>query len=214
MTNKRICPSCGKLLQKQPKRKVACPHCGQLIFVRKGTPVTEDRAKELDAIKKLEMYEITDKQFQERRSRLSNKFGLKASVGDTTWGIYNELASQAMKETNFQILSSLYLDMSNQLISDGKQGYRSLREESQRMSLYEYKKSAVFKKVKSLTVNDQFVCKACKEFSSKEHLIDDILEKSVFPATNCISHVDKKSPGVCRCYFIPIIDSESWNPLA
>ena len=53
---KSVCPYCGAMLEKIPKRKSSCPNCQNTIFVRNKNMVTERKAIMLDFIKNSEFY--------------------------------------------------------------------------------------------------------------------------------------------------------------
>jgi hypothetical protein len=199
------CPNCGVFLEKPPRRKSSCPHCGKLILVRNKELVSEDRANEIDAIKKLDMFGVDEDRFAKERRHLTEKFGKKTSVGDTVWSIYNGLLGEGMKKSDFQGLSNIYYNMALHLSGEGRQGYKKILETAQRMNVLSYKNSGFVTKVKTQTVNDNFVCASCSEFSKKPHAIEDVIEKSDYPAISCTSTFNEHSPGFCRCWFIPIL---------
>ena len=76
-----ICPHCGGVLEKKPKRKKKCPLCNNYIYVRTSPStsdkilVTEEEAKKIDWLKKLENYGITEKNFKNKKTNSLNNSG-------------------------------------------------------------------------------------------------------------------------------------------
>lgn len=89
--NKAVCPYCNFEFEERPSRKKKCPNCGNFIFVRQGRLLTQEEAEIDDWLKRVEYLGVTKKVFLEEQEILSQRFGMKASVNDTAWGILNKL---------------------------------------------------------------------------------------------------------------------------
>jgi len=203
---KKRCPNCNQKLEKPPKRKSKCPHCGELIFVRSKLLVSEDRALELDAIVRLDMFDITEIEFLKFRKKLSRRFGKLASIADTKWAIYNDMLTRSMKTSDFQTMKMLYFAMAGQTREEKKPNYKNLLVQSQKMELYEYKKSDYVKKVRTQTVNDMHVCQKCSDYAEVEHKLEDVLKNDTFVASICESIGHDGMDGYCRCWYSPIVE--------
>ena len=112
------CPNCGLELQTKPIRKEKCPHCGGYILVRHGELVTEEQAKIMDWLVRLEVFGITRKDFDRQRDALSKQFGTRASVNDTIWRILNNLSLRTAR--NSALLEQVYREMASLASSEGK----------------------------------------------------------------------------------------------
>lgn len=80
---KTRCPYCNKELSVKPIKTQECPHCGENIFVRSGGLVTEEEAKIMDWLVRLEFVGGNRQDFDKQRNELSKQFGTPASVNDT-----------------------------------------------------------------------------------------------------------------------------------
>lgn len=112
------CPSCKAILPTKPARKQDCPHCGQVIRVRQGKLVTEEKAQIIDWMQRLDAFGISDQEFAKHRTRLSEQFGHTASVNDTIWRILNSLVGKYANDTS--MLEHVYREMASLVSSEGK----------------------------------------------------------------------------------------------
>lgn len=118
LKNKPRCPNCDMVLPTQPTHKQKCPHCGNAILVRRGKLVTEEEAKIMDWLARLEGFGVTRKEFDRHRNELSKQFGYRASVNDTMWRILNKLVLDSAKNTT--LLEQVYREMASLVSSEGK----------------------------------------------------------------------------------------------
>jgi len=115
---KSKCPTCNSELIDKQTRKQKCPHCGNEILVRSGKLLTEDEALTLDWLVRLEGFGVTRYTFVQSRDRLTDKFGKRASINDTIWGILNQLVGKYGADNS--ALEQIYRNMSSLVASEGK----------------------------------------------------------------------------------------------
>ncbi|RJP46306.1 MAG: hypothetical protein C4583_19210 [Anaerolineaceae bacterium] len=112
------CPNCNLELQTRPSRKENCPYCGDFILVRHGKLVTEEQAKVMDWLVRLEIFGVTRRDFDRQREALSKQFGNRASVNDTVWRILNNLILRLGKSS--VLLEQVYREMASLASNEGK----------------------------------------------------------------------------------------------
>ena len=112
------CPNCDVVLEKKPTRKQECPHCGRLILVRNRKLVTQEQAKIMDWLLRLEGFGITRNGFDKQRDELSKQFGSRASINNTLWQIFNKLILKFAGNASF--LEQVYREMASLVSSEGK----------------------------------------------------------------------------------------------
>jgi len=186
-----LCPYCRAKLAEKPKRKKKCPTCGEDIFVRKGQLLTKDDADIADWLERVQQLGITRSDFNHKRQKLSDRFGKKASVNDTAWGILNELIVSMKKRENQKII---YLEMAHIAIIEGKDPTKYLAEAA-KQDLFGYKALGI-RRVKVYTTNDNEVCENCRKMSNKTYDIDQAIKDLPIP-NNC------KGNDFCRCWYSP-----------
>ena len=69
------CPNCGNGLEKKPTRKKKCPNCGKYMRVRSGVVVTEHRAEELDLLKRMSIFGVTQADFDVKKVAAKKAIG-------------------------------------------------------------------------------------------------------------------------------------------
>jgi len=202
------CPYCNKLLDKKPLRKKKCPHCKNFIYVRSGQLMTLQQVKEYESqqkeiwqkrhwVEQLSQYGITEKNFNDYQTKLSQEFGTKASVNDTVWRILNV---KILQTDNYHELKTIYWHMAEVLRSEGKNPNHIL-EQVTRLSLLEFQKSGATS-VTISTANDTYVCDSCKKLEGKVITIEQALKTMPIPHA-CTNHSG------CRCEYLPIFSSKN-----
>ncbi len=199
------CPHCGTILDKVPTRKAKCPHCGKDIFVRSKQTLfdspflTESQADAVDFLKNFEFLGLSDKIFRDKQAQLTAKFGKRASVDDTLWGLYNGLLTQLMKTSDFMQLSIIYSQMTVFLTKRGKDS-RRLQIESYKMMLRDYAKSGV---IDFKIVCNTEPCEACKKLDGKEFkMSNELINNPPLPPEGCKCDLWKGKPPMCACSFV------------
>jgi hypothetical protein len=197
------CPNCGAVLQKKPARKVKCPACSKPIFVRKGILLNATQVEEYDLVQRWLSYlvrlDVTEPMFIEQRDKLSHQFGFRASMRDALWNLMNALV---MKQKESNKLIDLYLRMAEFVEEEGRDAKpyvkqamevraREIRLEIRSHINHFYPHPA--RRVRVMTCNDEWVCDACRELSSRPHDIEDFLRELPIPM-KC------QNPHGCRCW--------------
>ena len=83
-----------------------------------GELVTEDVAQISNWIKRLEQFQVSHKDFDSARERLSKKFGGVASINDTIWSVLNMLVVKYGNSS--EALEQIYREMAGLISSEGK----------------------------------------------------------------------------------------------
>jgi hypothetical protein len=200
-----VCPYCGNVLDKKPKRKTKCPFCNNDIYVRSkqsifaSTLLIREDAIAIDELKNLENYGIKDKDFIKKRRELSKKLGKEAGSTDVIWSLFNELK---LKTKDLHTLSMIYYAMALFSNKEGKDSF-TLLQQSAKMKLMDYKQRGV-KKVKILTGGEES-CEVCRRLENKVFTIKEALETMPIPQKECTHKLYDKKRGFCKCEYAPNI---------
>lgn len=194
-----VCPYCKKVLEKKPMKKKKCPFCNNFIYVRNRILVTENETIIIDAMKILEQYGVTEKDFENHKK----KFKYEISDKDAIWSLYNKLLQKNFEENNFQILSRLYSDMALMLNKEGKDCFTFLQQ-ARKMELLRYQRasvmSTIIKGVKIATCGMNS-CEACHKLDGKSFTIEEALEKMLIPCKECTNKIFNDKYPFCRCCY-------------
>lgn len=192
--DKSLCPNCNAPLARAPKRKARCPHCGQHIYVRGGKLLSEDAAQTEDWLRYLDQFGVTRRRFTLARNRLSERFGTRASVGDTVWSILNE---QVAKARNLDTVKWAYYEMERLAEQEGKDSTPYL-ESALRTELQVLQKDRVrFVRIENCDGHpDCFTCPECQKLHGKRLRIQKALREMPIPRS-CTSQSG------CRCSYVP-----------
>jgi DNA-directed RNA polymerase subunit RPC12/RpoP len=126
-----VCPHCGQVLNKRPKRKTACPYCKRFIFVRtrpidrRSVLVTEEQAKllqnEWESFPRAWISPSLDCQEMEKcRERLAKKFGKSPSDKEVAWAYLNQETMNHTKQRDWGLYRNTRLSMAAILEKYGK----------------------------------------------------------------------------------------------
>ncbi len=149
-------------------------------------------------MKQLELYGLSDKDFDLMKSKLTVKFNKEPSNYDVIWGLFQELT---IKTTNPQDLKGLYYEKAIFLHEEGRDCFNQLRE-SVRCELMDVKQQGLANKVEILSAGG---CNACKKQSGLVFTINEALEKMPIPCKDCTFKLRKfYKKYFCRCEYIPI----------
>jgi hypothetical protein len=205
------CPYCKGKLEEKPKRMTKCPQCQSDIYIRDGKLKTALEKDFIDFAKRLHNWlGTTVSDLEREHTKLSDKFGTKASANDTVWSILNQSLLPDDNERN----SWLYAEMARISRMEGKdvneykrkfliKDQLQLKRQSIKKDLLKLKKERdkVWNEwgedipyvVTIFTCNDHAVCDRCKELSERKHTIEELLEKMPIP-DECESELG------CRCW--------------
>ena len=202
-----ICPHCGGVLEKKPQRKKKCPLCRNYIYIRTSPTnsdkvlVTEEGAKKIDWLKKLENYGITEKHFDDQKNKLSKQFGCVANNRDIIHTLFNKLI---LKNSDFHTLQMIYYEHALFLNEEGEDCFKILQL-ANKMDLLRYKQSEIdIEKVKIISGEES--CSFCQQLNGKIYSIEEALKTMPLPCKDCtfILYDDKR--GFCRCTYAPMLD--------
>jgi len=189
---KSKCPNCNQSLDKKPSRKKKCPHCKQYIYVRSGRLVTEAEATKIDWLKKLDGWDVSNKDYDRYHKELSNQFGFSAPVNDTVWRILNDLKIKHANEPGAQ--AGILREMADLVKSEGKDPSQFLADADEAQRSIEFSDSV--HAIRWRTANDNSVCPTCKDYNEKVFSKEN---RPVCPHPDCTSDMR------CRCYITPIV---------
>ena len=187
---KAKCPSCDYQFEEKPTRKKKCPNCNNYIIVRttyKNKPktekilLTEEQAKKFDKekryyydrknwIRRLEIYDVTEKEFDRETERLKERFGFNPPYADVAWGIFGKKKFEYAEKKDFHNLSFICYDMAKQVYDENKPFQHQL-EESAKYKIMGMRDLAADTKIEILNANDDQVCKYCRELEDKIFLL-------------------------------------------
>jgi len=191
---KPSCPYCGATLESRPTRKKKCPHCGSYMFVRGGEVVTDEEAAIRDWLDAVAEFAITREEFDRHREELSSRFGTRASVNDTAWGLLNALVGRVDGST----LPHVYWQMARLVSEEGKDPKPYLREAARQQLLSLRNSGARFSSgarfVQVFNCNDPWVCSGCRALEGKRWTFDEALLRMPIP-DSCTE------PSGCRCWY-------------
>lgn len=196
------CPYCNKDLGKEIKRKISCPFCKKVIYVRKGSVVTE-REKEIvdwQAYMEFLVPDITLVRIEVEKE-LTEKFKKQPDSGDVVWGMFNYIVTRLREPRDLEIL---YENMATFLESEGKHAESNkLKQQAFKMKMLDFKKSNFYKFIKLKNSNDAFVCEECNKFNDKKISIEEAYKNPPLPILTC-------SNKQCRCTidFVSMYDEQ------
>ncbi len=104
--NRDVCPYCGTIFSKPPKRKTRCEKCGGECFIRTKQAIfnsdllTEEDALAADFFKELQYLGTTAENYLKVKAELSKKGETKPKSYDVVWRVSNELIMQPPKAEN------------------------------------------------------------------------------------------------------------------
>jgi len=181
-------------LDKPAKRKKKCPHCKEYIFVRDEKMVTEEEAKALDWILKLEGYGITKHTFYQEQRNLKAQFNQTPSTNDVIWRILNNMV------VNDDPIGYHFMAM---IAKDEGKDTKPYITEAMKQTLNGLKNNGLIRNVRILCVNDDHVCDSCRELHNKVMSIEDALATLPIP-TKCTNDM-------CRCYYQHIVSEDAFR---
>lgn len=186
------CPYCQKTLEKKPSRKIKCPFCKEYIFVRNQKLVTKERAKIIDALKRLE---IPEKRFDYYKKSKIKKLGYESNYIDLIKGIFEDQIKE-IKDLHYKKMQ--YYSMAIIMNKNEQESFYYLQK-SAKIYLQKLKKEGYTEEVELIGGS----CSSCQKLKGKILTIDEALEQMPIPNKNC-SHVlyDEKR-GFCRCEYYP-----------
>ncbi len=104
--NRDVCPYCGTIFKKPPKRKTKCEKCGEECFIRTTQTIfnsdilTQEDALAADFFKELQYLGATIDDYLKVEAELSQKWGTKPKSYDVVWGVSNRLVIQPPHSEN------------------------------------------------------------------------------------------------------------------
>ena len=208
--NTPVCPYCNAPLEKAPKRKSKCPHCGNYIFARSkqklfpSTLLTEEQARAVDYVKNLEIYGITERDYENVRIDLTKKFGHNANPHDVIWSLLHKVSQLLVRKHEFHAVSSIYYLKALFLNEEGKDSYNQRREAIRWDLQYniESMKQVGLKMRKATVLAAGNSCDACKALDGKTFTPEEALEQMPIPCGSCTYILNKSPNGFCRCEYL------------
>lgn len=207
-----LCPYCGYDLKVIPQRKRKCPSCERPIYF-KSTPdnLTKRMMTEAQAMAAEEKWDS----YNLRQKSLSTlfPFGLterdlekeKARGALSDPDAVTSLLARVVEQTNDLHKRKMALgQLAVYAEQDGQPFYEYLVE-ANRCELHRYKQQGV-KKVEILTAGPGNACTECGSNARKIFEIDDALRLMPLPHPRCTHIIAGKSPGFCRCSYVPAFD--------
>jgi predicted RNA-binding Zn-ribbon protein involved in translation (DUF1610 family) len=219
---KSVCPYCEIELEPKPTKKKKCPNCGNYIIIRttyedkkkkEKLLLTEEQAKKFDKkkklfferknwIKRLQFYDVTDKEFDKETAKLKKRFGFNPPYADVAWSIYGKRKIEYAKKRDFHNLSNIYSEMAK-LVYEENKPFQDLLEEAHKYVLLEHENIKNTMKVIVMNCNDHLVCQKCKELEGKNFTYKEATKKKILPVLDC-EHIEEgkgAGKGFCRCWY-------------
>ena len=184
------CPYCQKALEKKPSRKANCPFCKKYIFVRNRELVSEERAKIIDALKRLE---ISEKQFDYYKKSKIKKLGYESNHIDLIKGIF-EVQIKEIKDLHYKKMQ--YYSMAI-IMNENKQDSFYYLQQAAKAELQNLKKMGT-EEVELIGGS----CPSCQQLKGKVFKVDEALEQMPIPNKNCTHILYDKKRGFCRCLYL------------
>ena len=197
-----ICVYCGKDVGKEIKRKMDCPYCKKTLYIRQGK-VVDEREKEIFDWQKYMDFLVPDIEAVRAavEEDLTKRFKQKPSSHDLIWGMFNYIVLRLKKPSDLEII---YLNMAQFLESEGKLKHAiEVKRQAGKMQIASFMESDMYKYVKIVNYEDDFVCPECKKENNKLIPIKEALENPPLPIHNC-----KNKKCRCRYDFISKYDDE------
>ena len=201
------CPYCKNPLEQPPQRKKQCPFCKNYVYVRtlpsahKRVLVTEDDARKIDWLKRLDEYEVTEQDFVVTKDQLSKKFGQEPGNQDVLWSLFNQLIVK--NRNDLQTLKRIYHEMALFLNDLGKDFF-SVLQLSAKMELMIYKQAGI-KKVQIITCGTGS-CEQCRRMQDKIFTTEEALSSMPIPVETCTKIMADGQRGFCICSYVAKIE--------
>jgi hypothetical protein len=160
-----------------------------------------------EALKFLEQYGFSEKDFIEEKERRQPEYGNKSPDADIIWFFFNKAADRAVIKNRASVinrkyrdLSAIYMEMAVFLNREGKRGYGRILKLS-----YEAKLKDLYclgiEKVKIVLCENP--CKACAEYSGKIISVEEDLCLMPIPADVC-ERMQTNKDNYCECDYAAI----------
>lgn len=212
VTDRTVCPYCGVVLDKRPKRKKECPHCGNYIFLRRKPGcqdkvfVTESEAQAIDEENRraarrdhwmtiLGQFGVIQSDYERMKRQLRRRFKSEPADGDIIWGLLNKLTTEL---ADLQDLRMLYGHQAHFLAWEGRDFLTPLRE-SYKCSLLHLKQAGC-KSVRVCAMGPGQACQPCQQQDGRVLGIDAALREMPLPCRDCATEINGRQ-GFCRCQY-------------
>lgn len=197
----KVCPYCGAVLSRTPKRRTACPSCGKPILVRKGRLCTDEEGRAIDWCSRLQ---IDEAEFQRTREKLFAESGRAASCGDITWCLMHKVLETA---PSWHERKMICFHMARFLWEE-KKDCLEVRRQAVRMELADWKAKAdmgLFDlnrvRVKVITAGPAS-CPECRRLDGCLFTYEEAESAMPLPVAVCTREkTEDRSRGWCRCEY-------------
>jgi hypothetical protein len=196
-----VCPYCGAVLSRTPKRRTACLLCGKPILVRNGRLFTDEEGRAVDWCSCLR---IDEAEFQRTRDRLSAQFGRVASCGDTMWRLMHTVLDAA---PSWHGRKMIYFQMARFLWEE-KRDCLEVRRQSVRMQLADWKAASDLGLLDLARVRVRVItagtasCPECRRLDGHLFTCEEAESAMPLPVATCTHEKSGGQPrGWCRCTY-------------
>lgn len=222
-TEKPQCPGCGAALKKLPTRKTKCPSCGNFIYAKRAPGesekrlVTETQAAEIDALWSARAEEQTAEEFCRLHGISADRYNqVRLALSKSTepsslhWNTEYFLARERVAiEPDHHARKMLYFHLARMCEQKGL--YRDRRDFAAKMQeaeLMGYKDSRGVVTGVRVKSEGERACAACQSGNGKTYTLEQALARRPLPCAGCTCGDTGKDPGLCRCYYSTILQSD------
>ena len=187
------CPYCGIVVDPVPKRKKDCPSCGKPMYIRKGKLLSEFDALREDWLAYLAPLDVSKKDFDEARARLTVQFGQSPGFYDVVWRMLTNVIAAGRPSAD---MVNAYREMAR-VASFTRTDPRPYLASALRTSLQAMKMEGV-KRVSISSYGgepDFSTCEVCRSLHGTKLPIDEALATLPIP--------NKCTRDWCRCEYLP-----------
>ena len=180
-------------------------------------PISKDEAGAVDWLRKLE---LSRRDFESERDRLSLHHGVQANPRDIVYSLMNQLLMKYGQPPNFDQLKMVYFQMALFLHEERRNPFK-LKQEAIKSDLSKWRKQAEKgsldlerNRVKVITCGSDS-CAECRKLNGATFHLDEAFEKMPIPVRACAKWSEENSYGWCRCEYalIALHDEDELEPL-
>ncbi|MFA5933254.1 MAG: hypothetical protein WCV81_03235 [Microgenomates group bacterium] len=207
--NNNLCPYCGAIFEKLPKRKTKCPKCEGECFVRTtqtifpSTLLTKEDALAADFFKELEYLGATTKDYTKIEAELSKRWDTKAKSYDVVWGISNWLITQLSGNESTMLHNAKMITFGQALY----QANRGKNPNSYLGTVHDYeiqiaKRSGL--PLSHFVIEADSCCKECSKYQGKKYTAEELKKDPILPIKECTNKLNSTDKFAwCTCIYSP-----------